>query len=85
MTGTLTIVRLRCRSALDPNPVAHPLVTLVGVGVVRLDTKAWRRVLKAAKLPSFRLYDLRHPFATQLLAQGAPDGAPEHGGAPRPF
>jgi integrase len=35
-------------------------------------TKAWRRVLKAAKLPSFRLYDLRHTFATELLAQGAP-------------
>jgi integrase len=35
-------------------------------------TKAWRRVLKAAKLPAFRLYDLRHTFATELLAQGAP-------------
>ena len=35
-------------------------------------TKAWRRVLKAAKLPGFRLYDLRHTFATELLAQGAP-------------
>ena len=35
-------------------------------------TKAWRRVLKHAKLPGFRLYDLRHTFATELLAQGAP-------------
>src|SRR5262249_55872576 len=35
-------------------------------------TKGWRRVLKAAKLPGFRLYDLRHTFATELLAQGAP-------------
>ena len=35
-------------------------------------TKAWRRVLKQAKLPGFRLYDLRHTFATELLAQGAP-------------
>jgi integrase len=35
-------------------------------------TKAWRRVLKQAKLPSFRLYDLRHTFATELLAHGAP-------------
>ena len=28
--------------------------------------------LKAAKLPGFRLYDLRHTFASLLLAQGAP-------------
>jgi integrase len=35
-------------------------------------TKGWRRVLKKAKLPAFRLYDLRHTFATALLAQGAP-------------
>jgi integrase len=35
-------------------------------------TKAWRRVLKKAKLPAFRLYDLRHTFATTLLAEGAP-------------
>jgi hypothetical protein len=35
-------------------------------------TKAWRQVLKQAKLPGFRLYDLRHTFATELLAQSAP-------------
>jgi len=35
-------------------------------------TKAWRRVLRHARLPGFRLYDLRHAFATELLAQGAP-------------
>jgi integrase-like protein len=35
-------------------------------------TKAWCRGLKAAKVPGFRLYDLRHTFATELLAQGAP-------------
>jgi integrase len=34
--------------------------------------KAWHRVLKQATLPGFRLYDLRHTFATELLAQGAP-------------
>lgn len=27
-------------------------------------------MLTKAKLPAFRLYDLRHTFATQLLAQG---------------
>jgi len=35
-------------------------------------SKAWRRTLRKAKLPGFRLYDLRHTFATTLLAQGAP-------------
>jgi integrase len=29
-------------------------------------------VLRVAGLPRFRLYDLRHTFATHLLAQGAP-------------
>ena len=37
-------------------------------------TKAWRRVLNVtqAKLPGFHLFELRHTFATELLAQGAP-------------
>jgi integrase len=34
--------------------------------------KAFRRMLKKAKLPAFRLYDLRHTFASLLLAAGAP-------------
>jgi integrase len=34
--------------------------------------KAFRRMLKKAKLPAFRLYDLRHAFASLLLAAGAP-------------
>ena len=34
--------------------------------------KMFRAVLREAKLPRFRLYDLRHTFATHLLAQGAP-------------
>jgi integrase len=34
--------------------------------------KAFRRLLKAAKLPGFRLYDLRHTYASLLLAAGAP-------------
>jgi integrase len=35
-------------------------------------TRVFKRVLKAAELPNFRLYDLRHTFATQLLERGAP-------------
>jgi integrase len=34
--------------------------------------KTYRSVLHVAGLPRFRLYDLRHTFATHLLAQGAP-------------
>ena len=35
-------------------------------------TRVFKRVLKAATLPNFRLYDLRHTFASLLLIQGAP-------------
>ena len=33
---------------------------------------AFRRTLKRAGLPHFRLYDLRHTYASLLLAAGAP-------------
>jgi len=35
-------------------------------------SKRYRMVLQRAKLPRFRLYDLRHTFATHLLEAGAP-------------
>jgi hypothetical protein len=34
--------------------------------------KAFKRALTRAKLPAFRLYDLRHTLASLLLAAGAP-------------
>jgi integrase len=34
--------------------------------------KAFKRVLGRAKLPGFRVYDLRHTYASLLLAEGAP-------------
>ena len=34
--------------------------------------KAFRQTLKRAELPAFRLYDLRHTFASLLLAASAP-------------
>jgi hypothetical protein len=34
--------------------------------------KFHKKGLKDAKLPSFRLYDLRHTYASLLLAAGAP-------------
>jgi integrase len=34
--------------------------------------KVFRRGLRRAKLPNFRLYDLRHTYASLLLAAGAP-------------
>ena len=37
----------------------------------RESRKAFARALTRAKLPGFRLYDLRHPFASLLLTQGA--------------
>ena len=39
---------------------------------VRSLAKRFRAVLRAAKLPKSRLYDLRHTYATQLLESGAP-------------
>jgi integrase len=35
-------------------------------------TRVFKRTLKSASLPNFRLYDLRHTFATLLQAQSAP-------------
>jgi hypothetical protein len=34
--------------------------------------KVFARILKAAKLPHFRVYDLRHTYASLLLSAGAP-------------
>ena len=34
--------------------------------------KAFSQALRRAKLPSFRVYDLRHTYASLLLAQNAP-------------
>ena len=33
-------------------------------------TKGWRRIVQQAQLPGFRLYDLRHTFATVALRAG---------------
>ena len=49
---------------LFPNTVGEPL-DKNNVG------RVFRRVLKKAKLPHFRPYDLRHTFASMLLARGA--------------
>src|SRR5262245_40628910 len=34
--------------------------------------RAFHRVLEAARLPRFRVYDLRHTFASLLLSAGEP-------------
>src|SRR5947207_540874 len=48
-----------------PSSVGTPLDPFVG-------PKPFSATLRAAGLPRFRLYDLRHTFATHRLAQGAP-------------
>ena len=50
---------------LFPNDVGRPQDKWV-VG------SAFRRALKRARVPAFRLYDLRHTYASLLLAAGAP-------------
>ena len=50
---------------LFPNDVGRPQDKWV-VGT------AFRRTLKRAGLPAFQLYDLRHTYASLLLAAGAP-------------
>src|SRR5262249_32625120 len=35
--------------------------------------KAWRSLRKAAGMPKFRFYDLRHLFVTELSEAGAPE------------
>jgi Phage integrase family len=35
-------------------------------------SRRFRALLRRAKLPRHRLYDLRHTYATHLLAEGAP-------------
>lgn len=75
ITGDQVAVRIAGLSLVHVSPAKPSWVFCSEVGTP-LDlsnvTKAWRRVLKKAKLPAFRLYDLRHTFATTLLAEGAP-------------
>jgi len=47
-----------------------PTSTGTLIGVVALG-KRFRLVLRKAALPAFQLYDLRHTYATHLLAEGA--------------
>jgi integrase len=58
-------------SGTDPSPWMFPtsagtLIEVVAAG------KRFRLLLRKAGLPAFRLYDLRHTYATHLLAEGAP-------------
>jgi integrase len=55
----------------DPAPWIFPAED---GGPLDLDavTRRFRRLLKKAELPRFRLYDLRHTYATHSLAAGAP-------------
>ena len=50
---------------LFPNEAGHPF----DEGKV---AKVFQRALKKAEVPRFRLYDLRHTYASLLLVEGAP-------------
>ena len=55
----------------EPSPWMFPTSTGTLIEVVAVG-KRFRLVLRKAGLPAFRLYDLRHSYASQLLAEGAP-------------
>lgn len=55
----------------DPSPWVFPSDAGKPLDEARL-RKWFRATLLKAELPRFRLYDLRHTFATHLLDQGAP-------------
>ncbi len=55
----------------DPSPWMFPSSANTPLDAWAV-AKVFRSVLRAAGLPRFRLYDLRHTFATHLLSQGAP-------------
>src|SRR6266851_3644762 len=55
----------------EPSPWMFPTSTGTLIEVVAVG-KRFRLVLRKAGLPRFRLYDLRHSYASHLLAEGAP-------------
>jgi len=55
----------------EPSPWMFPTSTGTLIEVVAVG-KRFRLVLRKAGVPAFRLYDLRHTYATHLLAEGAP-------------
>jgi integrase len=55
----------------EPLPWMFPTSTGTLIEVVAVG-KRFRLVLRKAGMPAFRLYDLRHTYATHLLAEGAP-------------
>jgi integrase len=59
------LAKLDDRALVFPSDAGTPLHD-VNVG------KAFKRVLRRAGLPHFRMYDLRHSYVTHLLSAGAP-------------
>ena len=55
----------------EPSAWMFPTSTGTLIEVVAIG-KRFRLVLRKGGLPAFRLYDLRHTYATHLLAEGAP-------------
>ena len=55
----------------EPSPWIFPTSTGTLIEVVAVG-KRFRQMLRKAALPGFRLYHLRHSYASHLLAEGAP-------------
>jgi integrase len=55
----------------EPSPWMFPTSTGTLIEVVAVGKRS-RLVLRKAGLPAFRLYDLRHSYASHLLVEGAP-------------
>ena len=55
----------------DPSPWIFPGPAGAPLDIVKV-ARRFRRLLHRAKVSRFRLYDLRHTYATHLLGMGAP-------------
>jgi integrase len=76
LTETLSGWQARCEAdallaGVNASPWMFPSETGTPLDEARV-SKRYRMVLQRANLPRFRLYDLRHSFATHLLEAGAP-------------
>jgi len=66
-----SLERKKKARVIAPNDYLFPSATGGPLTALTL-ARRFRGVLRQAGLPGFKLYDLRHTYASQLLALGAP-------------